>query len=431
MKEKFCLGIGRAVITPKIGTFLAGYSTSGRDATSVNDDLTASVFCFEQGKTRAMIISLTVNLVDKDISDKIRKTVEKDYGVPYSNIIVHTIHTHSSPQTFTTSGWGYPNVEYVEEILLPGVFRAVKEAFGSVTAVKVAVSTGESLVGINRRQMNSDNQIVLGQDKHGYFDPKMTVISFADEDGKCVGNLVHYGCHATGAGSNLQITRDWPGVMIDRLEAESGGITAFINGTAGDVGPRLSNGRTTGCGDITYALEQGAIAAADAVRIYNGSIYRDVDLTCNMRMIKIPVEKRISYEEAKHRHETAVDNNPQHLSRIKMHFEDIMDSYGNGYVEKDFEEYEQVAIKIGDVAFISSPFETFSEIGIRINKYSDIPHVLLSSMSNGCESYFPTKGEIYRGGYEAKCFKTERVQPFVDDADYAFITESLETLRGL
>ena len=52
-------------------------------------------------------------------------------------------------------------------------------------------------------------------------------------------------------------------------------------------------------------------------------------------------------------------------------------------------------------------------------------------MANGSESYFPSKGELYRGGYEVKCFKTERVQPFIDDADFAFITETLQTIKSL
>mgnify|MGYP006903493894 CR=1 FL=1 len=38
-------------------------------------------------------------------------------------------------------------------------------------------------------------------------------------------------------------------MMIDRVEKETGTLTAFINGAIGYVDPRLSNGETTG--DIT------------------------------------------------------------------------------------------------------------------------------------------------------------------------------------
>jgi len=46
--DNLYLGIGRLIITPKLGTFLSGYSTSGRNATSVHDDLTATAFCFKK-----------------------------------------------------------------------------------------------------------------------------------------------------------------------------------------------------------------------------------------------------------------------------------------------------------------------------------------------------------------------------------------------
>jgi len=428
---KLHLGVGRTIITPKLGTFLAGYGASGRDAESINDDLTATAFCFQFGDTYALLISLTLTLLDGEISNIIRNTIENNHKIPRTNIIVHTMHTHSGPLTFTKKGWGAANTEYIQEILIPQTLRAVDEAITKLQYVTVSISAGTSNVGINRRELTQENQIILGQCDYGCFDPKMTVISFADEVGKCVANLVHYGCHATAAGSNLQISRDWPGVMIDRLEAESGGITAFVNGTEGDVGPRLTNGRTTGRKDIRYALEHGCIAAADAVAIYKNAVYKDMNLKCISRTIRIPVDRRISYEEASQKLQAVNDPNPQHAARIRLHYQEVMQSYETDYQEVPYAEFEQTAIQIGDAVFVTSPFETFSEIGLRIRKYSSIPHVLCTSMSNGCESYFPTKGELSRGGYEVKCFKTERIQPLVDDADFAFIQQTLQTLEQL
>ncbi len=50
--------------------------------------------------------------------------------------------------------------------------------------------------------------------------------------------------------------------MTDAVEKESGAITAFFNGPEGDVGPRLSNGRTVG--DLRHVHELGKMAAKDA-----------------------------------------------------------------------------------------------------------------------------------------------------------------------
>ena len=49
----------------------------------------------------------------------------------------------------------------------------------------------------------------------------MTVVSFKDYNQKPVASIVHYGAHCTAAGMNTEISRDWAGVMIDRLSEES------------------------------------------------------------------------------------------------------------------------------------------------------------------------------------------------------------------
>ena len=63
------------------------------------------------------------------------------------------------------------------------------------------------------------------------------------------------------------ITREWSGVMTDAVEKDSGAITAFFNGPEGDVGPRLSNGRTVG--DLSHVHELGKMAAKDALKLYS------------------------------------------------------------------------------------------------------------------------------------------------------------------
>ena len=56
----------------------------------------------------------------------------------------------------------------------------------------------------------------------GPFDPTMTVIRVQGESGP-IGTIVHYGAHPTTFVSSTRIiTRDWPGVMADRVEKLSG-----------------------------------------------------------------------------------------------------------------------------------------------------------------------------------------------------------------
>ena len=426
------LGVGREIITPKLGVYLGGYPFPNRFATSVNDDLTVSAFSFSCNGQRSMLISATIIVLDNNLSLIIREKIEAETKIPAQNIIIHTTHTHSAPVTFTSDGWGTPDMEYVNEILIPKTVEAAKCAANNEVHVTFGFAHGKSLVGVNRREPSLiQNGIKLGVWEYGCFDPKMSVLSFKNDSGECVANIIHYGCHATGCGSSLEITRDWPGIMTDRVEMISGGITAFINGPEGDVGPRLSNHRTTGEGDIGYMKEQGALAAHDAAEIFNSiDVYREVDMKCIAREVKLPIEPLIPYDEAKKKYEE-IEVVSGITLRESNFYKEILTAHEEGRENVKYREHLQTAIRIGDVAFVGHPFETFSEIGIRINIMSKIPHVLSIAMANGNECYLPTAGEFAKGGYEVRMFKTYSIQAYTEDVDYALITESVKTLEEI
>lgn len=432
MNDKLFLGVAREVITPSLGIYLGGYPFPDRFAASVNDDLTVTVFSFKYSETRSMIVSATLVCLDEAICNKIRVKIEAETNIPAPNIIIHTTHTHSSPLTFTCDGWGEPDRKYLDEIVIPRTILAAKSAVACEQHVTVGIAQGKSLVGVNRREPSLiRNGIKLGVWEYGCFDPKMTVLSFKNDSGDCVGNLIHYGCHATGCGASLEITRDWPGIMTDRIEEVSGGITAFINGPEGDVGPRLSNGRTTGEGDIRYMKEQGAMAAQSAEEIYNSiGVYQEVEMKCVSRNICLPLEPVMTREEAE-RGLSEVEVVNGITLRTSNNYKEIIKMHDEGCGNFDFREHQQTAIRIGDVAFVGHPFETFSEIGLRINIMSKIPYTLTVALANGSICYFPTVGEIPKGGYEVTMYKTHAIQTYTNDADYALITETVKTLEEL
>ena len=66
MEEKLYLGVGRSVITPKIGAALYGYQPNFY-ATSVADDLTATAFYFRQADRQALMVSITVCEIHNDL----------------------------------------------------------------------------------------------------------------------------------------------------------------------------------------------------------------------------------------------------------------------------------------------------------------------------------------------------------------------------
>lgn len=426
--ENLYLGTARRTITPKVGTCLYGYQP-GLVSTSVNDDLTATVLYFKQGKTQALLISVTLASVREDITNDIFAYSYEKYKIPREHSIMHSIHTHSAPNLTGTYGWGDVDTDYRDEIFIPETLKAIDEAVANAKPAKMAIAHGSSLIGVNRRQL-IDGTIHLGQDPEGVFNPKMTILSFIEENGKPILNLIHYGAHATGAGANTEISRDWPGVMIDMLEKESGALTVFFNGPEGDVGPRLANGLTTGVGDINVALRHGAVAGADAISIFkNMGKYTTPRLTAYSSELKLPLSPRIALDFAKEEHKKYAGYTVNFKAQLEKYYRDVIESYENGYDEQDFISIPQNIIKLGDVAIVAFPYELFSEIGMEIDKRSDIPHVLSLSNSNGTMGYFATQNELSRGGYEITMTMTSKIQKYREDADRYIVEGTLENLK--
>ncbi len=430
MSSKLFLGVARSVITPEVGGNLMGYNPTTYSE-SIHDDLTATAYLFEQNGTKALLITVSLCVIGFDINENIVSMLSEKFDIPKYNIILCATHTHSGPITKFQAGWGDCDVKYINEIMIPGIVKACDQAAKCKVPVKVGIGVGESLIASNRRELRPDNTIGLGQNPWGPLNKQMTVISFKGEDGNIVANLIHYGCHGTASGNNKQVTRDWPGVMEDALTRDTGGVSAFINGTQGDVGPRCTNRRTTGAGNIAYAMELGGYAARDAKTIFDSiKAYHDVELSVFGGFVGIPVDKRIPKEEAEVLLEPLKEQFINHMGGQRAYYEEIIKSYEDGYEDQSERKIQQTIIRIGDVAIVSFPFELFTEIGMRIDAYcTDIPYVLSLSNANGSAAYFVTEDQICRGGYEVKMYKQAYIQPYAKDADYALICNTLENLK--
>ncbi|MBQ3124086.1 MAG: hypothetical protein IJC09_01525 [Clostridia bacterium] len=434
------LGISRVDITPEIGGHLYGYNPY-IFSNSVNDPLEATAFVFSDGDKQFALINATLVAVGREVSDATRKAIEKETGIPFDNISICATHTHSGPSTKYSPGWGEPDTDYCYGILLPQLVKATCEAAANKTAVKMGFAAGESYAGINRLEWDGNN-IILGQNPWGVFNPKMVVISFKDFDDNNVATLVHYGVHPTSAGPNKEITRDWPGIMTDRLSRETGCPVAFLQGPEGDTGPRLSNGKTIGekpngeVGDISYIYEPGNVAALDAVRIYKQiDTYLDVDMDYIVTEVKMPVDKRMSIEEAEkwigyfERNEGNDYESVQ--TRSIDYYKQIIASYDTDFEEVEYATIEQTVLRLGDIALVTSPYELFCEIGLRVNDLSPFAHTLMLVNTNDTYAYFPTTSAIPCGGYEIALFLTSRIQPYTAPADWNYIKGTVENVKKL
>ena len=452
--EQLKLGLARKIITPEIGCALYGYGPNNF-SNAISDNLNATAFIFEQDGVKALLGALDLCVINVEIAAELREKIEEETGIPKGLIMLCATHTHTGPNLSGGTGWGDVDTKYLE-FFRGALLEVVKEANSNIIPVKVGIARGNSLTGINRREITPENTIKLGQNPWGSFNPQMSVIAFRDMDDNPLANIVHYGAHNTaGTGRCTFISRDWCGIMVDRLEEISGATTAFICGCAGDVGPRLSSGHTSGLaayacdeegnvtekpsnsllsGGMKYIWEIGSVAAQDAVRIYKRiSHFQNEKLLAAEFDLTIPYKKRMSYEDAKAGWEELKDFTGGNIgSKMKQMYADIIKAYEDGIPEETEPHSEpQTIISIGETAFIGFKYELFSEIGMRIAKYLDMPYALCACYTNGRGTYFPTEDQLVRGGYEIQHFQFNGLQTLCDNADWYLIKETIKNVKSL
>lgn len=432
MKAKFCVGCCKKIITPPLGTPLYGYPDyENRKAKSVHDDLYANAAVFGAEVPEAVLVSLDLCTMQAALADRIRAAVGEKAGIPAEQVIICLIHTHSGPCT-AVSGICNPATDpYINETLIPAILKAVGEAAADMHPAKLGIGTTQSLVGINRRQILADGRTVLGQNPYGCFDPEMTVLAFVGEDDKPLLNIIHYGAHATASGKVPAITRDWPGYMVDRMEALTGAMSFFINGAEGDVGPRLSSGRTTG--DLTHAAEIGGAAAVDAMRAYRAIRgYRAVHFRTVTGQVTLPYRpfprrEEITAEMAEMESKSMAGLDLRKYQVLKQRLA-VLDSEGEIPESRTF---GQVLFAFNEAVLVPFPFEMFSEITVRLRQYSPFGHTLGLSNANGTLAYLPSKEQISRGGYEVRKFTESHIFSMAENTDDVIIGENLRLIEAL
>lgn len=430
--EKLYLGVSRKIITPKVGCHLFGYSPD-IISRKVEDDLTATVFFFSQGGKKALMISLTLCLLENRLTDRISEMIESRFSIEKQNFMISATHTHSGPNTSGMVGWGDMDGEYIENVLIGSIVTCVEEAIENKEAVEMGYGIENCYACVNRREVRNDNSVVLGQNPDGNFDPRMTVLSFKNEEGVVVANLIHYAGHGTSAGANTEISRDWHGVLTDKLESFSGAVTAFFNGADGDIGPRLSTGKTLSEGEIKYIYETGNIAGDDSIRIFKGiDNYCQRELVCGGGDVSVSLKKRISFEKAKAVYEMYGENAVNYQAAIRNFAKRVMDSYENGESDSEKMTFKQTVIEIGNIVFVSFPFELFSHIGMCIDgEYGD-KTILPLSHTNGSMGYFITEDAKDGGGYEVDMFNfAEKTQQYRDNAYLELIENTVRHINDV
>ena len=436
MDRKLFAGCGRGDITPAPGGHIYGY-TDNEFSTGIHDNLDAKALALSDGTERPLIlVSLSVCELGTPFAMEVQQPVADACGTTPDRVLLSCIHTHAAPNVAGLGNlWGCRDKPYFDEIFVPGIVAAAKEAVANMVPAEYAIVKGQSEIGVNRRERKLDGTVKLGQNPWGAQDKDLIVLRFRNRDTReGIFQMVYYGCHGTAAGHAQLISRDWAGIMLDRMEERHGMMTALWTGSIGDIGPRISNGKTIG--DIHIMEELGGFAAQEGIRI--AKQFKDAVYECGLPVFKpLPLEFDVRPMPPVEEVEAFLAAHPEGEIKKKADALEFL------YMQRCRERYEKgeklpakrtvtgAIVTLGDsAAFCFTPFELFSETTLMLRKHSPFRNTMGVSVTNGFEKYLPTQTEQVRGGYEVYNYKFAEL-PLPENADFLLLNMFLDALKEL
>ncbi len=429
----------RCCITPHLGMTMAGYAARDGAAEGKDSELYATALILEDGTSRIAIVALDLLFLQEPLVSDLRKLIGDQIHVPQSNVLLNFSHTHCGP---TSEGLKYDDDERQDFLRREYTQRLrnelpilVDSAVRRLEPARLGSSRGEARIGINRRQCQTDGSILLGENECGPVDHEVNVLRIDDLEGKPIAVVFSHGCHTVTMGPKcLRWSSDYIGSARDLIEQNTGALSLFLQGNAGDINPITGIGATED--DSDQKRRVGLILGGEVLKVYS-SIYTDSVRRQQMlvgALSKIPVYPRIRITTEQHDPIAAIEefielpledfpdpaiagelfdkwdcevatllrNNvsggPLNAARLFYRWAKILRSSVQDGVKPVLTLSIQ-ALRVGDVAIVGVPGETFCQQGTSVKAKSPFSQTLFLGYSNGCASYIPTPDAYPKSGW--------------------------------
>jgi neutral ceramidase len=411
-------GFGISTITPKVGAELAGYSNRAGPSTGIHDDLHSRALVVEGDDSIWALSANEICFLSQLTVTRIRERVAERTPIPESNVFISTVHTHSGPYDDNPEEWEQPLADLVGD--------AIEQAYQNRVPARIGAGRGR-LDGwtINRRFIDRPT------------DPGMAVLKVEDLEGKVLGLLVNWNCHAVVLGyDNLLISADFPGVASTELEGQLGGdaVVLFVPGGTGDVNPLTSGVRAKLTGEYTIGTMVEGVhyygTAETEPRFHigdrGGGTFDEVD----------ELGKAVAQEAWKIAQTIQTGKAARapwmRSARVQIRRDDAPPLEDTRILKRaglDWRgEVEVAALGVGEVALVGQPGEIFSESALEIKRRLGemgfgVP--MVSGYANGFFVYLPPTNAFREGGYEVKWAQTLGLRDDVQQAMWQAIEAAL------
>lgn len=213
-------------ITPDKPLPVSGGMGVPNPATKALGELTARAAVVRQDDTCVAFVGLDLLGFPGVLCDRVRAMVP---DIPPENILIGSTHTHSAPDCYAFPVPQMPeghtaDMAYVD-FVVEQTAAALQAAYDALEPAALKVATDEAA-----------ERIAYNYYAPALYDRRMSVMQAVTRDGSPIFTLVNYAIHPEVLGNGQGVmSPDCIGPMVERLEAEVGGVAVFMNGAQGGM----------------------------------------------------------------------------------------------------------------------------------------------------------------------------------------------------
>lgn len=362
----FSVGFAKASITPAAPVALAGYGNRlGKVYTAILDSIYVRTLVIDNGVQRVAIVSADLLIIPPTVTALLEKELPA-IGFSINNTYLGAIHTHNSIGNW---GEGVTGIMYgayensVVHFIVDRIKQSIVQASGNILPASIRKGSIPVPDAVRNRLIET-----------GGIDSLLRVIEVQRSDSSKL-LLMSYTAHATCLFSrDLELSRDYPGKLVDDMEASGYRFAMFM---AGAVGSHKSNPPEYGRPCIDWMADEikaKYIARQNVLQpVYDSALF----------MLRVPLEL------------------PDAEAKIAKDWQ-----LRPWLFKAAFGEYQTylTALRIGDIIMIGTPCDYSGELTLPLDSLAAEKgvSVMVTSFNGGYIGYITADQYYDRDHYETR-----------------------------
>ncbi len=414
--EGLTAGYARASILPEGPVPMGGYGNSANRISNGYLDI-PYVTCLALSENGETVLMFSQDLLRSTTAwtQTAREFIFQETGVPADHIMVAATHTHSSADISSKDS----RIAAYNELYTNAMVTAAKEAIADLAPAtmysKKVMTDGMTFVrhfelsdgsygGANFGDFVNNTIVGYATD----CDEEMILVKFDRGEEKKDIMLMNFQAHPcfTGSTTSTKISADFIAPIRDVFENETGMHFIYFTGSAGN---QNANTRIPeddhDMDNVQYgtALAQYAIDALPDMEKIEGIGTKTAQLKYRYPCYRPNMDKLIQAKEAADLYDKTGDLKSANALAKSYGFSSVFECrgvvFGTWRPEQDVMELN--ALYVAGLAFITAPYEMFSDTAMYIKENSPFDTTVICSCATDMVSYFPTKEAYDYGCYES------------------------------